>query len=108
MLRSKSGIARIYVEDLATGKREKIKLEDHMAPYQTRKMSSSPDMLWQFAQRLKKEYAEKGKEVAVFIDSKVWLNTRGPFRIIDPDVDLASVPWERFKHSDWILSQVYD
>ena len=60
-------------------------------------------MIWQFAQHLKEEYASKGQQVKVFAKAKVKLNGSKYEYLIDPEVDLASVSWQRFKHSDWIL-----
>ncbi|GAL60702.1 vitamin K-dependent gamma-carboxylase [Algibacter lectus] len=60
--------------------------------------------MWQFAQRLKEEYREKGEDIAVYVNSKVSINGRKYQLFIDPKVDLASLGWSAFKHNDWILT----
>ena len=36
------------------------------------------------------------------------VNGRELKQLIDPNVDLANVKWEHFKHSDWILPSDLD
>lgn len=109
MLRSKSGTIRFYVEDKATGVRTKIKLDDYLTRPQKASVATTPDMIWQFAQRLHREYFAKGQDVAVYVNARLSLNGHPRKTFIDPNVDLASVDWERFKHSDWILTyDTYD
>lgn len=104
MLRTKSGRLTIEVEDKSTGDRSQVVLRDYLSGSQRRSMIGEPDMVWQFAQRLKKEYQANGVDIAVYAKSQVSLNghTRQP--LIDPSVDLAAVPWDRWRHSDWILT----
>lgn len=60
-------------------------------------------MMWQFAQRLEKDYAQQGKEVEVYVQSRLSVNGR-PYRLfIDPTVDLAAEEWKHFSHHHWIL-----
>ncbi|SNT20678.1 Vitamin K-dependent gamma-carboxylase [Ekhidna lutea] len=103
MLRVKSGSIRMYVEDIAAGKRERVRLSNYLTRDQQSSLMVQPDMIWQFAQRLKDEYAEKGQNVAVFANAKVSLNGHPSKPLIDENVDLAKVSWEPFRHSDWIL-----
>lgn len=106
MLRAKSGYLNIYVEDKQTGERERIDLVQHLSPDQRSAIAGQPDMIWQLAQRLKSEYQAKGQDVAVYANSKISLNGHKRLPLIDDKVDLGSVPWEPFKHADWIL--IYD
>ena len=71
-------------------------------------INSKPDLIWQFAQRLKKEYAEEGKNVQVFVNAKVSVNGRSFQQFIDPKVDLAGEKWQHFKHHHWILPSKLD
>lgn len=103
MLRAKRSVASVYVEDKQTGERTRIDLKAYMNRNQINKFSKNPDMIWQFAQRLKKEYSKQGKHIGVYVSSKVSLNGHPFVEMIDEKVDLASVPWEPFKHSDWII-----
>lgn len=103
MLRTRSGYARIKVVDKATGQDVFINLKDYVSPKQERQVYSYPDFAWQFAQKLKRDYESKGKEVSVYFDGKVSVSG-GTYRpLIDPTIDLASAPWYHFKHNPWII-----
>ena len=104
MLRSKSGRVGIYVEDKKTGERDRLNLNDYLSPDQRSAIAGQPDMIWQLAQRVKKEYQELGKDVGVYAIGSISLNGHKRKPLIDKNVDLASVPWEPFSHSDWILT----
>lgn len=106
MLRSRSGFVTYTVEDKATGERTRYNLYKKIQGKQVRLVSSQADGIWQMAQHIKKEYAEQGKDVAVYAKSQISINghPRKPF--IDDTVDLASIKWNHFKHHDWIL--LYD
>lgn len=103
MLRSKSGSAVYRVTNLETGEVKKMRPSLYMGS-KGKMASTQPDVMWQFARHLKQEYEAKGWErVAVYIDCTASLNGRPYQRLIDPTVDIASVPWDFFKHSKWIL-----
>ncbi|MBN2869022.1 MAG: HTTM domain-containing protein [Flavobacteriaceae bacterium] len=108
MLRSRSGYTNYKVIDKNTNKSEFIKMSDYLTKKQIRSASCKPDVIWQFAQHLKKEYAKNGKDVKVYVDSKISINGRPYKRLINQNVDLASVPWHWNKHSDWILPSQLD
>lgn len=108
MLRSRSGDIRFKVVDKKTGESTNVNLDDHLSRKQSRRIGSYPDFIWQFAQRLKKGYAENGKDVSVYVTSEVSVNGK-PFReFIDPDIDLADAPWNYFWHNEWILPSNID
>lgn len=103
MLRGKGGREQFKVVEKGTQDTVFIDNEKYLSRKQLRAMPSKPDMIWQFAQRLKKEYAQKGKNVEVYVEGKISVNG-GPYHpLIDPHVDLASEKWRQFKHHDWIL-----
>lgn len=103
MLRAKSGTASYRVIDKATNTQIPIKLNDYLTKKQQRGASTKPDVIWQFAQHLKKDFAKKGKDVSVFVTSYVSVNGKRSKQLIDPKVDLANQEWYHFKHHDWIL-----
>lgn len=103
MLRSKTGSLRILVEDKNTGIRKAYDYKKLLSAKQQRSVRAKPDLIWQLAQRIKKIEAEKGRDVRVFVKSKVSINNGPYYPFIDPDVDLANEPWHHFKHHDWIL-----
>ena len=108
MLRSKGGKSTFKVVEKGTKDTIYINNRDYLTYKQSRAVNSKPDMLWQFAQRLKEDYASKGKEVEIYIDSKVRVNGRRAVRFIDPKVDMANEEWKHFKHHDWILPSQLD
>ena len=108
MLRSKSGSTSFVVEEKDTGKRTRVNLEDYLTRKQLRTVSSKPDCMWQFAQRLKSEYASKGKDIAVYVNSRVKVNGRPYQQFTDPNVDLANTKWDYFGHATWIMPSKLD
>ncbi len=103
MLRTKSGRATYRIENKATGSSYVVNLDNYLTMKQKRIVSTKPDAIWQFAQKLKTQFKKDGQDVSVYVNAKVSVNGK-PFRqLINPDVDIASVSWNYFKHNDWIL-----
>ena len=65
-------------------------------------------MIWQLAQRIKQKEAEQGKDVAVYVTSRIKVNGGSYFPFIDPEVDLAAEEWKHFQHNEWILPSPED
>ena len=103
MLRTRQGDLRFRAEDRKTGANEVIKLDDYLTPDQKQKVMAYPDFIWQFAQHLKKKYAAEGKDVAVYAQGRLRINNRPFYPFIDSTVDLASEPWDPYRHHRWIL-----
>lgn len=103
MLRTKSGSVKVTVKDKKTGEETRVDIYKELTSKQRRGLATKPDYMWQYAQRLKKQYAKEGKDIAVYFDSKVSVNRRPRAPFINPEVDLASVKWLHFKHHTWIL-----
>jgi hypothetical protein len=104
MLRSRGGTIQFKVVDKASGKHEIADLSDYLTKKQKRRIAAYPDFIWQFAQHLKKEYAEKGQDVSVYaVNSKVSINGKPSRAFIDPKTDLANAKWDYFGHNEWIL-----
>lgn len=102
MLRAKSGHTTFRVVDAKTNVQIPIQVEDYLTKKQLRTVSTKPDVIWQFSQRLKKMFANKGQEVKIYVNTSVRVNG-GPLRqLIDPEVDLGSVKWHPLKHSEWL------
>lgn len=108
MLRSRYGTATFNVVNKENNNATFVKLDDYLTKKQKRLVKARPDFIWQFAQRLKKEYAEKGEDVAVYVNCRVKVNGRRFQPLIDPKVDLAAEKWHPFKHHDWILPSNLD
>lgn len=104
MLRTKTGNIHFKVVDPQSGK---TWIEDPAKKFTASHagwIAICPDIGWQYAQRLKKEYADSGYPgVAVYAIDSVRLNNDAPQLLMDTTVNLAAVKWQRFTHSDWIL-----
>lgn len=103
MLRSKYGQITFKVVDKNTGETHTIHPGKFITAKQQRILGTKPDVIWQFAQRLKKVYAAEGKEVAIYALCKVSVNGKALQPFIDPGTDLAAEPWKPFSHHQWIL-----
>lgn len=104
MLRSKSGYVRFKLHHPPTGERWTVRPEDFLTPKQSLRVSTRPDLLWQFAQFLEQHYAAEGRApVEVRVRSIVSLNGRPSQTFVDPDVDLAATEWNFFGPNRWIV-----
>ncbi len=103
MLRSKSGYQIFTVVDKTTQKIEKIKLANYLTQKQIAAMSTKPDMIWQFSQHLKKEYAKKEQDIAVYVKGNVNVNGKTFHPLVNDTIDIASIKWSPFKHNKWLL-----
>ena len=103
MLRSKHGFATYKVVNNKTLKPTIINLNDYLSNKQIHIASTKPDAIWQFSQRLKNIYADKGEDVSVYVDCKISINGKPYKQLIDPNIDLSEEPWDIFKHSHWVL-----
>jgi len=101
MLRSKSGFNSFKVKEDGVTKR--VVLEDYLSQKQIRAMIGKPDLIWQFAQHLKKINQRLGKEVEVYVDSWASVNGSKRQRLIDHNEDIANQPWTWWKHNCWVL-----
>jgi vitamin K-dependent gamma-carboxylase len=106
MLRQRSGNTVFKVVDKKAGLTEFYKSEGAITSKQKFIMDTKPDMIWQMAQKIKKEYNAKGRDVAVYADTWVSINKKPAKMLIDPNVDLATAKWDHIKHNKWIL--LYD
>ena len=80
--------------------------KDYVTRKQANKIATKPDMCWQFVQILKTDLAERGienPEIYAIGSARVNKRPRGP--LFDPEVDLAKVDWEPYRHASWVLPQ---
>ncbi|WP_405610558.1 HTTM domain-containing protein [Polaribacter sp. Asnod1-A03] len=101
MLRSTSGITRFKIYDVKKDSTYTIKPRN-LSRKQKGLINTHPDIIWQYAQYLKKEEAKKGNEIKVYAISKKKLNNRRYQEFIDPNVDLTNTKWDYFNHAPWI------
>ncbi len=106
MLRGRSGTTNFYIVDKATpdAKKTYIKKSDHLSKKQLRLVSTKPDAMWQFAQYLKEKYASEGRDISVYVKSRISINGKPRKTFIDPEVDLANAPWNYFTSNPWIIT----
>jgi hypothetical protein len=103
MLRSKSGYCR-FIVSYDDGRKDVIMPQKRMSDKMARKMATHPDMLWQYARRLRKEYELKGHtDVQVYARAYASLNGRRYYPLVDPNRDLSREKWSHFHPHDWIL-----
>ncbi len=106
MLRGRAGHTNFYIVDHNDPEKRKIRVDKtaYLTKKQIRNVSTKPDTMWQFAQRLKEIYkTEQGMDIAVYVDSKVSVNGKKYRRFIDPDTDLAQVAWNYFTTNPWVI-----
>lgn len=109
MLRGKQGTAEYKTVNKVSKAVNYINLSDYVSAKQMNIASTRPDVIWQLAQRIKNDFKAKGKDVAVYVDCKISVNERAYRQLTNPDIDIASVKWEPFKHAEWLLpSPLYD
>jgi len=98
MLKVKRGSANFIIKD-ADGERIVHDAKAHLTRSQFYTMSTHPDMIWQYVQYLKSLY---GEDISVHVRTFVQINQGQQALMIDPQVDMAKVPWKRFKHHSWL------
>lgn len=104
MLRTKSGRIHYIVKDPDSGESWRIDPNDYLGSKQSVRIATRPDMIWQFAQRLAREYREKGHPNAeVYAFTQVSLNGRPYQPLVDGTVDLAKADWPWFQPLDWLV-----
>lgn len=104
MLRTRTGKGMFKVVNNKTGLETNIKPEEFLNTSQQRKVFAYPDFAWQFAGYLKKEFAQNGEDISVYLkQSQISINRRPYAPFIDPKTDLANTPWLPFTHHEWIF-----
>jgi hypothetical protein len=103
MAMEKYGRASFTVTDPASAASWRIVPADVLTPLQVRMMATQPDMLLSFARHVAREESQRlGHAVEVRADVRVTLNGRPSRRLVDPEVDLASLP-AGVAASRWLL-----
>ncbi len=102
-LRSKDATAVFIVRDKKTDDSTFVSPEEYLTSWQINRMSDWPELIWQFAQILKKENKKNGLDVEVYADVKASLNGRAYQQMIDPSTDLSAVERPGFIPPKWII-----
>jgi hypothetical protein len=83
--------------------RERVLPRAELTPLQYKMMSTQPDMILEFAQHVGQRYEARGRRgVRVYANAWAALNGRPRQRLIDPHVDLMSVP-RSLAPKSWIV-----
>lgn len=103
-LRDKTGSARFFAVDPASGHREPIDHRPLLTARQEQQMVGRPAMLASFARFLQGHVARtRGRRVEIRAEVYVSLNGRPPQLIVDPAADLATVEGGGLRGAPWIL-----
>jgi vitamin K-dependent gamma-carboxylase len=103
MLIEKAGQVEFNVVTDADDKRFVVYPRELLTPLQYKMMSTQPDMIQEFAGHLKQRFEAQGHaRVRVYATAWASLNGRPRQRLIDPAVDLGSVP-RSLAPKSWIL-----
>lgn len=102
MLRERKGVLNIKVVDKKTGVIRYHNYASELTPKQVKILSNSPDIIWQYCQRIKKE---SKMPVSIFVECSVSINRRPYLKLIDEKADMAAVEFDYFGHNDWVLLQ---
>ena len=103
MLTEKVGFVQYRVKDTTAGQSWLVSPHEYLTPLQAERMAIQPDMILQTAHFIARDYVRRGHtDVAINADAFVSYNGRPNVRLIDPDVDLASIP-PGLAPKTWIL-----
>ena len=109
MLRTKQSILEIKTLDKDSGKMEIVNPHDYLKPHQVQSMKVRADMIWQFAQYLKRT---KKQNIKIYVNCMLSVNGSQFAPLIDSSIDLSDIKWNIFKHNSWIIqrpdSLIYD
>ncbi len=105
MLRTKSGFVRFKVVDKKTLVSRMIHPKEYLTTKQAARLATHPDMIWQFSRYLQKELQRQGiEQMEIYAIGEISINGAEMTPMIDPQVDLLKVEWQRFIHKPWILT----
>ncbi|CAM4358202.1 HTTM domain-containing protein [Flavobacterium terrigena] len=102
MLRERKGFLKIKVVDKNTGVSYYYNYAAELTPKQIKILSNSPDVIWQYCQKIKKE---SKKPISIFVECEVSINRRPFYKLINEKTDMATAKFNYFAHNDWVLLQ---
>lgn len=113
MLIEKVGYCTFYISPENSDSRKMIEPSYYLTDQQVKQMSTQPDMILQFAHYLRDTYKDKVfyenndtihmGTPSVYVDAKVSLFNKGSKTYINPNIDLASQPFN-LRNRTWISS----
>jgi vitamin K-dependent gamma-carboxylase len=103
MVREKNASLTYIVREKNTGRVRHVNPKTYVTRVQEREISTQPDLVLQLAHHIRDDFAGRGLgPVEIRVDAFASLNGRRLARIIDPDVDLATVR-DGLGRATWIL-----
>lgn len=102
MLRERKGILSIKIVDKNTGVIRYHNFASELTPKQIKILSNSPDFIWQYCQKIKREAKNP---ISIFVECSVSINRRPYHKLIDDKTDMATAKYDYFGHNDWIVLQ---
>ena len=102
-LRSKDAYGYFIVKDKQTGAQEMINADEYLLNWQEEKMYEWPELIWQFAHKIKEDRNKEGKDVSVHATVMASLNGRAYQQLVDPAIDLATAPRPGLRPARWIV-----
>jgi vitamin K-dependent gamma-carboxylase len=103
MVREKNGSVTYRVRLPGDARERIITPSRYLTAHQEREMSGQPDLILQLGHHIARDLERQRRGPAqVRVDALVSLNGRRPARLIDPDVDLATIP-DGVALAPWIL-----
>lgn len=103
MLRSRHAYTQFRIIDQDTKTLIPYDYQAKLSPKQQRFVAAYPDGIYQMAQIIKKEFADKKQNIAIYVDSRASINNGPYYTFIDPNVDFTTAKWNYFGHDHWIL-----
>ena len=100
MLRKRSGHISIKIVDNKT-KIVSYRSFDDLTNRQYKQLATKPDFIWQYCQRIKKEY--QSKDISIYVYCRNAINNKQFRTLIDPNADFAKAKWHHLTHNPWIL-----
>ena len=95
--------ATFYAVDRENDRTWEVDLRDYVTGVQYRRLTSSPEMILQFAHFIAEELERRGRgQVEIRAQVLASLNGRAPQLLVDPEVDLASIP-RSLAPAGWIV-----
>ena len=100
MLRERIGNLNIKIVDKKTKEYHYHNYASELTSKQIKILTQSPDVIWQYCQKIKKE---SKKPISIFIESTISINRRPFVKLIDEKTDMAIAKFNYFGHNNWVL-----
>ena len=105
LLTEKVGLVEYRVHDPKTGERWLVASGDYLTPLQAERMATQPDMILDTAHIIARDFMAQGHPlVQIYADAFVAMNGQPTARLVDPNIDLATVS-SGIGPKSWVLTE---